>query len=85
MYASVGKVGVSFASYTTKEDLARLSHTIVSDAPADFAALDQIVLIIPDTVRQQLGWPPDRHPQVVLYLNELVFLSPDETRHLSKQ
>lgn len=73
---NLGPVGITFAVVATRDELASMLPAMVNDLPAEMEGLDRIVLIVPERVAKELGWPAGKAPQHAIYKHDLVFSPP---------
>jgi len=73
----LGKISITYVYVDTRDDLIDVLHELEETLPQTDEPLGRIVLIIPHTLRQRLGWPRDRAPRPTCYQSDLVFSRPD--------
>jgi len=73
---NLGPIGVSFAYADTRDELLNGLRGFMESMPPEQADLDRIVLIIPNSLRERLGWPKDCAPQPTVFAHDLVFAPP---------
>lgn len=76
MTKHLGKILLSVAYAETVPEASVLAGELVSSIPSGTADLDRIILIVPDRIRRELGWPEHAAPRAVIYDRDLVFRAP---------
>ena len=74
----LGPIGVTVGYVDHVAELIGVASAALASIPASEEGLDRIVLIIPERLRQRLGWNTDRAPRPIVYLHDLVFHPPTD-------